>query len=632
VAFTPDSNHGDPNQGPGAEDDVEDEPYEVEALSDSDVEDAIDETPVNAIDQPTWAEWLHGPCTCPGCPSTPSNGGAGPSWANGIDGPATTGDECDVSPDGICLGCDDCVEEEEDCEVPPGEETWSKHGPPRRRGREPEWALTVEHREADETKRRKTSLSHPSLFSTMVYKYSDIPYDSSAGLGFLLTMFFTFVYFSGYASEWGHLRLLPVAAHWGVSSGLARSFRPGFRDLALWKRLLTLLIILTLFPYSQAAGCPHCHDQLEGCMGGDTCPFLATTAANVAALAAGATTAVLTVVQLLPREYLRVFTRQVLDTLQAVLRKPLPGNTPDIRGWSISALMTAFQNRIVPPAEVARELSTLVAGATPDEASLIKVALESISLTTRLETWTGTRGASASETQGFNQVMWALVGRVVDRSSKTVTINVDKDAGETGGMSKISERVTRPKTMADFSERISAFGAATHALGKYHILATTRFFRVVVYDTILRDNHPWQLAHELLMVYFEDLDNSTTLTLGNIIDSGALDARMARAKASMTEQYANIFREPKTPGPSADAGKKFNGRDTSSSSQYCLSFNLKNDHPRKHLNADGTCKHKHKCDQFVSEGGDANGRCGGDHPRKDCKHAHKVSKPPAGKE
>jgi len=255
-----------------------------------------------------------------------------------------------------------------------------------------------------------------------------------------------------------------------------------------------------------------------------------------------------------------------------------------------------------------------------------------------LEKDTGTRSASTGDQTGFNLLMWALCGRVTERHSKQVTLATDRDGGDTGGASKITEKNTRPSSMEALSERISAWTASTHALGKYHVLASTRFFRVVVYDTILRDNYPWQLAHELLMVYFEDLDNSTVLTLGNIVDSGALDARMARAKAQLAEHYkgvtlSGIFRttNPADGGGGGGGGgtaRKWNGKDTASSAIYCLSYNLENDHPKKHLTADGKCKHRHVCDAWVTEGGDSNGRCGGSHPRKQCKHPHKTNVDP----
>jgi len=466
-----------------------------------------------------------------------------------------------------------------------------------------------------------------------MYKSYGIGYEATSRLGFLLTVFFTFVYFTGYAENMGYLQLITPAVRAALGGGITVSFDPnGGTSFHYWKRFLFVLLLMTMFPYSQA-GCPHCYDQLEGCMGGDTCPFVAGTAANVACLTAATGAAVaISVTQLLPREYLRVFSRQVLDILQASLRRPLPGNSPDIRGWSVTQLMNAFHSHAVPPAEVARELTTLVAGASEEESREIKLALDSIRLVISLEKETGARSSTASEHVGFNLILWALAGRVADRSLKMVSLSIEKDEGETGGAAKITEKLTRVTSMEAFSEVISIFCSAAHALGKHHILATTRFFRVVVYDTILRDHLPWQLAHELLMIYFEDLDNSTTLTLGSIIDSGAVDARMARAKASMAVHYKNvgIFRPASNPDGAGNK-RKFNGKDTPTSSQYCLSYNLKNEHPHKHLHPDGACRHKHVCDQWVTQDGDGHGRCGGNHPRKECKHPHKSSKPP-GKE
>ena len=52
------------------------------------------------------------------------------------------------------------------------------------------------------------------------------------------------------------------------------------------------------------------------------------------------------------------------------------------------------------------------------------------------------------------------------------------------------------------------------------------------------------------MVYLEDVDNSLSLNLGNIFDSGAQDTRMARAKTSALKHYPDldIFRSSKLQG------------------------------------------------------------------------------------
>ena len=149
-------------------------------------------------------------------------------------------------------------------------------------------------------------------------------------------------------------------------------------------------------------------------------------------------------------------------------------------------------------------------------------------------------------------------------------------------ISKLSEKMKRSASLAGFCERISVFSALAHGLGVENTLGSVRFFKDVAYDPLLRDKLPWQLVHELVVVYLEDVDNSLSLNLGNIFDSGAQDTRMARAKTSALKHYPDldIFRSSKLQGAreDKDTSVKFNGKSNSTSDKFCISFNLGGQH------------------------------------------------------
>ena len=113
----------------------------------------------------------------------------------------------------------------------------------------------------------------------------------------------------------------------------------------------TCVISVAMLPCGQAVTCLTCKDQLDGCTGGNTCPFLAGPTSNVQALAAGAGT-LLVAAKLFPREYLKVLTRSVLDTIKAVSKRSLPGDVPNISGWSVARLMAAFRHCTVPRPDI----------------------------------------------------------------------------------------------------------------------------------------------------------------------------------------------------------------------------------------------------------------------------------------
>ena len=66
----------------------------------------------------------------------------------------------------------------------------------------------------------------------------------------------------------------------------------------------------------------------------------------------------------------------------------------------------------------------------------------------------------------------------------------------------------------------------------------------MAYDLMLRDRLAWQVAQELVMVYLSDVDNSASLTIGNIFESGAQDNRLARAKTSASKHHPGLDNTP----------------------------------------------------------------------------------------
>ena len=99
------------------------------------------------------------------------------------------------------------------------------------------------------------------------------------------------------------------------------------------------LLLLIFLVCDVDAVCRHCWGTIAGCPGGandDLCTTITGAAANAAALAAGATTA-LSLIGLLPVYLLRVFSRRILATLATVSRRgggatpyDFTGKDPDV--------------------------------------------------------------------------------------------------------------------------------------------------------------------------------------------------------------------------------------------------------------------------------------------------------------
>ena len=385
-------------------------------------------------------------------------------------------------------------------------------------------------------------------------------------------------------------------------------------------RVVWFLVLVFQFQAVSAVTCHTCFDQIPGCTGGAACRLLAGVTENSAVAVATAGTALFSLSSLLPRSYLKVFTRQVMDTLLSVIRRPLPGAVPDIRGWDIAHLLRAFRDQTVPRGDIVMELTTLIPSATPDERLQLQVALDSMKLFGSLDD-RSTVGSRDRDAGGACLFLWALAGRVAARSGEYATISTtsgEADPGATSTSAKISEKITRSPSQIDFTERMSIFSSTAHALGYINILVSTAFFRQVAYDTMIRDKYVWQLAHELVLVYLEDVDNTPLLNLGNIFDSGGQDVRLSRAKTAAQAHYRLVsFRSggenprdtPNLTGKQGGEGTvKWNGRFSPDGPAPCISYNKGTLHPQKHLKPDGTCKYNHVCSHWVTGKG-KDGRC-----------------------
>ena len=171
------------------------------------------------------------------------------------------------------------------------------------------------------------------------------------------------------------------------------------------------------------------------------------------------------------------------------------------------------------------ELTSLIPGASEKECDTIKLALSSMELLSKMESNAGGTSRRAGEAVGVLGLMWALAGRIVERRNDTVTVfsNAETPTGSSSVASKLTEKKSLSGSAESFCERISVFTSTCHVgLGLENVMALTFFFLEVAFDVMNRDKLPWQLAHMLVEVYLEDVDNSTSLTIGNIVSSGGV--------------------------------------------------------------------------------------------------------------
>ena len=386
-------------------------------------------------------------------------------------------------------------------------------------------------------------------------------------------------------------------------------------------------VLLFVFGWTLAgvdAVCPHCKDQLPGCTGGETCAFVASQSTNAllatstAVLAAGSA---FQIGAMLPRSYLAVLTRGVLDSLLALTRRYLPGTSTSLTGKTVAELLQMSRDGSASRTDILNELGTLIVGGDADEREILRLAIDFV----RAQQEVAKAGSSSNsgETVGLLRYLWAVTGKIAVRGSSTATITLEREAG-VSGVQRLSEKIHRPVSMEQFSDMMFTFAAICHALGICNILLWASFSHEVVFEPLLTENYSWQFVHELLLVYLEDIDASTSLTFHSVVTDGSTDRRRRMAEVACKVHYpnANIFRSggKRTGLEDADAATH-NGRYTKTSKQQCQDWNAGKTCTRLHPN--GTCKFNHVCNQWVTNKG-KDGICGSTtHARHECDNPHK---------
>jgi hypothetical protein len=145
-----------------------------------------------------------------------------------------------------------------------------------------------------------------------------------------------------------------------------------------------------------------------------------------------------------------------------------------------------------------------------------------------------------------------------------------------------------------------------------------KFFDDVVYGA-LRMKEPWKVAHELLMVYFReiDIDPQRVMHMGNVFRRGGQDTLLSEARRNAAAFFRAGGANLQLGGAPIDTSKdtktiKPNGNGDDKSKRPCADFNA--GRPCKQLKPDGSCVFAHACNQFVSDKG-PNGYCFGPHAR-----------------
>ena len=390
-----------------------------------------------------------------------------------------------------------------------------------------------------------------------------------------------------------------------------------------------LFILCTKFDGCLAV-CPHCHGHFSSCQfdeAGGSCPTVSVVVANGAAVLAGQ--GALSLSEIIPCRYLKMFTRSALDTMLAIAKRPEPGKTFEITAdTSGMKILNAINLGMVSLQGAVMKIAELIEEAT-EEAQLSKLRsrLECLKV---IKTDKFAVATSSVSDVGMFSFIWGKVSEFVMKRVMQVHLgaaaivgSIDSETGD-GTMSlSIRSTIHRPSKMEEFSEMINLFIMFCTGMGVMSALVTSDFFEHAVYDTIRMRGRPWQLAHELMLIMFRRVEDSGgKLTLKNIVEESHLGTLLEEAEVNRTA----YFREGEGTSRDHAKGVEWNNKFSSTSIRCCPAYNKNVPHTPDLLCGDGTCRFNHVCNHFVSDKG-PRGQCRGAHRAPNCDNPNKCDTP-----
>ena len=400
-----------------------------------------------------------------------------------------------------------------------------------------------------------------------------------------------------------------------LCSGAGLRAAPSGRSGAL-VRFLMLYLMLFSVPGTDAALCVYCgnpfdsvHDKKENC------PLIIGPTANAAVMAARSLSSIPKLGGLLPPEFLQFFNGKLISTVVGIAAAPAQGEEIDLSSSAYekaSTIVKAVGLGHCSKDDAIFELTSRLDDAdSPVNAQKLQGAIDSL------------RAFDVDNYEcmhfGGRDVLtflWAKVGELYESTESNVIRLVAGKAKET--VSDLVVKLRRPKSFPEFSERLYDMTMILHAFGISLVAVFGQFVKNVVHKTMRRLNESWEVAHELMIVYFKAIANHPTkkLNLSNVYEEGSGDTYLAEARVNAAIHYDS------TSGGGGSGGDKaittWNGKFTATSEQLCVAFNYGRTHEAKSLDPKtGTCKYNHVCMQWVNDKG-SGGMCRGNHPKIEC--------------
>ena len=404
-------------------------------------------------------------------------------------------------------------------------------------------------------------------------------------------------------------------------------------------RVCILALVLT-FPTADAARCNRCFGNFASCnfATSGVCIADEDARANTAIVTAGA--GAVTLVNMLATRFLRVWPRPVLDLLVQLAARPAPG-TPltIIEATSTATIMNAISSGQATLASAHLALTSLIEGIAADAANAAARIAKLSSAIKSLEFMSKSGDMVnhiMTESYGVYTYVWAKSSEYVMVTDSTAVAILDLSAmaaaaGTSSQRHILRSQIYPPTSMEAFSEMLNMWLMYICAIGLGSVYIVTKFLQEAVHERIRIRGKPWQFAYHFMLVCFRKVEDSGgILTLADVMDKSHINSMEEEA-----ERKTEAFFRTRGGTPQPDDGKttptdkdrnttiKYNGKFTKTG-RPCLAFNTGQPHKPHMLNADGSCKGNHVCDQWCK--GKKGTKClSTSHSRRECDNANKCS-------
>jgi hypothetical protein len=399
---------------------------------------------------------------------------------------------------------------------------------------------------------------------------------------------------------------------------------------------LSLVVYGYMIELSEAV-CLHCHGNIAGCDNtGNNCPAAKEMVANAAAVTAGLG-AMLTLRYTIPSYFSSHFPMSIMSQLSALAARRSADQAFVFTDKSAKEIVQAVTMGFATGPDAVSALMDLLRAldSKADDYDVSKIEIEMSIKQIEINAKNGVSLSPDAHGVGVLYFAYCKCSALVWSALSSTSTSLPSTSGSltrSSGSTAITATLHRPASEADFARTLNHWVLICDALGVAKAVVTTAFIDRVVWRNVSELRMDWPVAHELFLLYIRKVDSEGDYySLPSVVQKlGGLDTFREEAFHSAHSHWPSACFRSRGENP-RETGRSISGNlDMSNfvecvacndgASSICKWYNIREcngKHDPADVDSRGRCKHRHCCNQFVTDKG-KNGRCEGKHPRFEC--------------